>query len=87
MSLTDYKMKFLTVARAQGASQEASEGQFLWLMPGYTVNHAGVEVRDAFDTTQDQMGKDNKRAFADLVCVMPNNRLTNLTKRSKLKHF
>ena len=76
MSYKDFKIKYLTAAGTRGNTRQALEGNYMGLLPGFSVVR-GVKFRQ-LQPWQERIEKENNRAFAELVNSMPNRKLTTL---------
>ena len=85
MSYKDFKIKYLTAAGTRGNTRQALEGNYMGLLPGFTMVR-GVKFRQ-LQPWQERIEKENNRAFAELVNSMPNGKLTTLVVDSVTEEF
>jgi hypothetical protein len=87
MHYTDYFIKLMRVASTRGKMKEILQGEYMNLMPGYSLNDKGGKVRNILSDEQKLMEAENNRTLAELVMAMPCGRLTKIVGRAKSEAF
>jgi hypothetical protein len=83
----DYIIRLMHAAGTRGKMREVLMGNYMELMPRYTINQQGERVRGELSAEQMEMSKENQRALAELVQAMPSGRLIRIVNKVKSDAF